>query len=253
MRHALRLSLIAAASLCALAASQPAQAQFFGWFGARSFDDAPQAPPPRVIRDRLERQGYQVLGRLKLNGDVVIADAYDPSGRRLRLIVDPATGDVLQRYATAPAPRLADRSEGYAPPGYTPPPASRGILHGFLDDGSPAPPRVEPPAASAPRVERPKAKPKAVARVSPHAPTAMPAPTPEKSPAPPRAAVKAAPAENDPKGAPAAATAQAAAPVPAPAASAPAPTAPPAPAKAPSAPGPAKPGYANGVPINPLD
>jgi hypothetical protein len=242
------LGLIAATIIAGLSAGAPAQAQFFG-FGAGPFSDVETAPP-RMIERRLARQGYRLTRPLRLNGEVLLADTIDPDGRRMRLVVDAYSGSVLQRFVTSEAApeRYANRSGGYDEPRVI-----QGPNSGYLENGSLAPSNALPapkqlaPAARAPA---PKAKPKTVARAAPpsHKPTALPS---ASEPAP--AAVAPAPAA-PPVEAPTAQSAPAR--VEQPNVSVSSADGPKAversPASKPAATTP-KPGYANGVPINPLD
>ncbi len=229
----------------------PARAQLFGGFPFHPFQQvapyrAPlQAPPPSVIRSRLERQGYQVNGPLRLNGDVVLADVTGPGDRRMRLVVDPIDGRILQRFAVAePRP---PRQVASSTPDVDDPLLIHGPSAGYLQDGSPA------PAAPMPKIIKPagKAKPKpgAVARANSGTPVIIQAPQPDALPEPaqPVAAPTAPVAAARPAPSPTVATPA----TPAPANATVARQSPPetAPAKPPGNPR----DYANGVPINPLD
>ena len=235
IQHASRKGLIALAAMATLAASTPARAQFFGWFGARTFPETRPAAPPRAVEYRLRRMGYSLLGPLRFNGDVVLADVIDQGGRRARLVIDPVDGAILQKFASTeprPARPLTRDSE------LSDAPVVRGPSTGYLENGDAAPlpaPRARPPAAEAPQPGKPKA-PRTVARSTPAQPPVVdtpaanpPTPAPAKTPAPA--------ARSEPQ--------------PAVADTAPAPK--PPVAKPPVAPPAPKAGYANGVPINPLD
>jgi hypothetical protein len=232
--NASRKGLIALATVATLAAATPARAQFFGWFGARTFPETRPAAPPRAVEFKLRRMGYRLLTPMRFNGDVVLADVVDSGGRRARLVIDPVDGAILQKFATAEPrpsrPLTRDPEFGAAP-------VVRGPSTGYLENGAAAPlpaPETRAPVAETPRPTKPTA-PKKVARAAPaqapvaDAPAAKPvAPAPDKPTTP--AAMRDTPA-------PIAETA----PRPNP------------PAAKPSTPAPPKAGYANGVPINPLD
>ncbi len=230
-----RLGLVALATFAGLAWSAPARAQFFD-FGFHTFREAQPAPPPRMVERGLTRQGYRLLGPLRLNGDVVIADAMSPDRRRMRLVIDPYTGSVLQRFVTAEPEhqRFATRSDGFGEPNVI-----QGPSTGFFGNGAVAPP---PPAQPQARTSPPRQKPRTVARAVPSARS------PAESPAAPAASVS-APASPSASSAPARVDQPVVAATPAEAPKSAAPVAA-APKSAPTAP---KAGYANGVPINPLD
>ena len=233
-QHASRKGLIALAAVATLATGAPAQAQFFGWFGARTFPEARPAAPPRAVEYRLRRLGYRLLTPMRFNGDVVLADVVDSGGRHARLVIDPVDGAILQKFATAeprPARPLTRESEfGDAP-------VVRGPSTGYLENGDAAPlpaPHARPPVAEAPQPSKPKA-PKKVARSTPAQPPVVETPA-ANPPTPAPARIPAPAAQSEPQ--------------PAVADTAPAPKPPVAKPVAPPAP---KAGYANGVPINPLD
>ena len=238
-QHASRKVLIALAAIATLATGAPARAQFFGWFGARTIPETRPAAPPRAVEYRLRRMGYRLLAPMRFNGDVVLADVIDAGGRRARLVIDPVDGAILQKFATAeprPARPLTRESE------FSDAPVIRGPNTGYLENGAAAPlpaPQARPPVAETPQTAKPKA-PKKVARTAParspvdDPPAAKPdAPAPDKPPTP--AARRDTPA-------PVAETASGSNP---PVAKQEAPK--------PAAPATPKAGYANGVPINPLD
>lgn len=185
-----------------MAVNVPAQAQFFGTWGY------PVAQPPELmpqtVAEQLKRAGYKVR-RIERDHKMFIVDGADKAGRQVRLVVHPASGEILQRYAMVNPRGGASDASG----------AAR------------APAAVQPDGASPahkPRPQGSRAKPApSQATITPAAPTAPEQARPE------------APA-------PVAAAAPAPAPVPAPAAA-------PQPAPQPTPPA----GYANGVPINPLD
>ena len=87
-----------AVTLCfgAAAVSSPAHAQFFGWNGWDNGGDN-GLPGPQVRRS-ITQQGFRVLGPLRRNGDVFVADVIDRSGRHERLIVGSGDAQILQRF-----------------------------------------------------------------------------------------------------------------------------------------------------------
>ncbi len=127
-------------AVAGIAASAPAHAQFFeNLFGPRIF--AAPAPAPQAIAQRLRQQGYRPSGPMRLNGNVVLTDAVTPDGRHARLVIDSATGSIIQRFArTEPRPlanvRRSDSSAAFDDGGDShllPRPDAT-----FLNDGSPA-------------------------------------------------------------------------------------------------------------------
>ena len=227
--------------------SGSAEAQFFGWF----------TPPPPPYSSRPQRamispgdiyrivadHGYRVRGRLKRNGRVYLADVVDQSGRRLRLVIDAYEGNIVQRFATAPPRPVASIPQRIATdlyPQYSAYPAYPG--YPSYPDGAPPPaaaaqPRVVPRDAGRSHVRKKQmaARETTPRRVGhPARPeTVAPRPAAQVEPATAAAPAKAA-AKVEPV---------TAAVTPAPPASSPKP----APPKTNG------PGYANGVPINPLD
>ena len=202
-----------------------AQAQpFFGFF-TRGFS-TPATLPPEAVYNHLVRYGYQPIGRIQRNGRVFVADVIDPRRRQLRLVINSADGAVLERYVVASRYGAVDEPRPVAPVQ----PEVR----------APAKQKPEPRVATRePPQERVTEQPRTQTTV---APKVIRAPVPE-----PKSVRAPAPTRNEP----------AVAEVPAAAAEPPAPT--PvvprreaAPAR-PAAPRTEGPGYANGVPINPLD
>jgi len=221
-----RAARLVAASVCALciglASATPAKAQFFGIF--RAFQ-TPSTLSPEMVYRQLVRAGYQPIGQIQRNGRVYVASVYDPRRRQLRLVIDSAEGRILERYVVAarqveePAvssPALPPRTIPSQPP----------------EPKTPAKPKItrQEPERAAP-VRNPVAAP-------------VIAPTPAHAPAAESTATVRPPAAQTPVAA-APAAPVAAAPTTAPAR--PAPPRAEAPAHAEG------PGYANGVPINPLD
>lgn len=275
---------IAGGLLVTLAGS--AQAQFFGWWGTPPAYGVPENAmiSPNEIYRLVAGHGYQISGRLERNGRVYMIDVIDPRGRAMRLVIDAYEGDILQRFATAPPrpmasiPQPEQQSRAELDPQYSEPSAS-GYPRYPTDRNSlpPAATNQEPQVipgighAAGDRTHRSRAtktqtaareaggtgepaRPRRPARAEAAPP--QPRGTPGSEAALPQPAAKIAPAIGPAASQPPAkpeketATAESSAksdPVPA--------------AAAPPAPAPAKPahqkadgpGYANGVPINPLD
>lgn len=232
-----------------LVIAEPALAQGFGWFGLQTFE-TPTRMSPDEIYMRLTRAGYQVIGRLQRNDRVFLADVIDRRGHQQRLVIDGFQGGIVQRFQVAGHPP----STAEAPYGLGSPPGLIG----------------NPPAADRPHAEQPARVPaprkSARQRIEDFSARPAPADTRTREPAPQSGhPVEAAnpPSREPAAAAPAGPTERAAMPVAeaasAPHPAAPAPATPPEPApKHPTAaaPQPTKtdgPGYANGVPINPLD
>ena len=207
-----------ALALGAIAFAAPARAQFFAGWGYQRFQ-IEDGLSPGEIRASLADQGYRLVGPLRRNGRVVLADVTDRRGRSLRLIVDPFEGEILQRFLSA-GPQRPGRVARAEPDDDT--------------DSAPASrPVRRPPAA------KPKAEPGVAARSLPERPRTV---VPNRPPAAP------APSVSTP-------ATRAQAPVVAPASPPPAAVAPP-PTSAPTAVAPAPratPGIADGVPNAPLD
>ena len=245
---------LAAALLVALS-SAPARAQFSGYWGWRSPQAAPV--PSEMIYGRLLARGFDVIGPLRRNGGVFLADVQDRSGRRERLVMDAYSGAVLQTFAYAP-PRLAPaepNAREYAPgpsyaryprdslpPNYIPP--------GMIPEpgAEPLPPRESKAKRPARKVARREVTPKHAPPPSEAAPSdATREPGTSDAGAPPRTAAH---EESRPARSPsdaASQNAQEAAVGSTPSASKPAAAA--IPASKPAS----GPGFAHGVPINPLD
>ena len=174
-----------------LAGLAPAQAQFLGLFGFSNTQPAAQLAPQDLVQ-RLGRAGFRVV-KLRLNGNVFLADVTDRTGQPLRLVVNAHDGAILQRFATA-SPRMDGPNGGSPSPGFAP---------SYPVEGEASP-------GARPRAPAARARPAASeATLAPGAAVAAPAVPPPVAAAPP---------------------------------------APPAPL-----PPMVGPGFANGVPINPLD
>jgi hypothetical protein len=253
---------IAGGLLVTLAGS--AEAQFFGWWGSPPAYGVPENAmirPGEIYRIVADR-GYQVTGGLQRNGRVYIVDAIDQWGRACRLVVDAYEGDILQRFATTPPrppasiPQPQSQANLYpqyssypAYPNAAPPPAAAaaphvipGIGHKTSDDARRS--HVKKTQTAAGETGTPAVEPARPGRSRSTARTEAVPPRPAADVVAPRPAAKVEPAT-------AAAPPQPAAkPEPATAAVTPAP---PASSPKPARPNTDGPGYANGVPINPLD
>lgn len=108
--HWSRLGLVAALSLASalpavVISGAPAQAQLF-------FSRLPPGQIVTIVRS----QGYQSPSYPYYRGDIYVVDAFDPRGVRVRLVVDPRSGDIVERLyirnqRVIPAPEV---EEGYA-------------------------------------------------------------------------------------------------------------------------------------------
>jgi len=54
--------------------------------------------PPRMIERHLRRHAFQPVGRIELRHGCYLVRAIDPSGRRVLLALDPASGAILGRH-----------------------------------------------------------------------------------------------------------------------------------------------------------
>jgi len=91
----------------------PTNAQFMQLFGFPSAEPPPPLPP-EAIAARLARFNYK-LTKLRRGPQGYIVDAIDPSGRPVRLVMDPIDGALLQRTYLSPPPE-ASPGAGGAPP-----------------------------------------------------------------------------------------------------------------------------------------
>jgi len=264
---------IAAGLLVTLAGS--AQAQFFGWWGSPTADGVPgnaMIPPGEIYRIVAAR-GYQVTGGLQRNGRVYLVEAIDQWGRALRLVVDAYEGDILQRFATTP-PRPAasipqPQSQANLYPQYSsypaypdaaPPPAAAAAPYvipgiGHKTSGDARRSHVKKTQTAARETGTPAAEPaRSGHRVRAEAVAPRAGHTARIEAVPPRPAADVVAPQPAAKPEPAKAVAQPAAKAePVTAAVAPAAAPPPASSPKPARPKTDGPGYANGVPINPLD
>ncbi len=213
-KRTLRAVILSAGVMLAATASAGAQG-FAGTF----FDE--DILPPRVVAWRLADRGFTSVSRLRFDGRVYIAEAVGPAGVPVRLVVDPATGAILDRQRL-PGTELYARLErppvrtmpGYgwtedetrpvpAPPPEAGPvarPSRRPMREGVRPlDGNAlglnpdAGPRAEPPRRVA-RTNPGTAPEKSLSRVSPLAPAPKVSPEAAKpEAAPPAAKANAAP------------------------------------------------------------
>ncbi len=142
-------------------AATPAPAQFMQLFGFPSAEPPPPLPP-EAIAARLARFNYK-LTRLRRGPQGYIAEAIDPNGRPVRLILDPIDGALLQRTVLGPPPEAqpgAGPGGGSAVPPQERAPTSRNTpgSRQTVVQGKEAPARNEPasaPAAPAPAPAKP--------------------------------------------------------------------------------------------------
>jgi hypothetical protein len=67
------------------------------WHGGRPAYLAPRPLPGRVVEHRLRQQSFRPIGQIVLRRGVYLVPALDPRGRRVLLVVDPATAVILGR------------------------------------------------------------------------------------------------------------------------------------------------------------
>ena len=188
---------LAALSASALGAPGAAQAQFYfdSWGGRFSvpLDDRQDGYDDRRYRESrpisraavtsmLSRRGYRVNPSIARNDDVYLVEAVDPSGRRVRLVVDAYDATILRRLEASAPPRAASRFEDDDP-----------WMDG--DDLAP-PPRVIPGVG--PTQRKPEPRKPTTARVEPRAPAPKPNVAPAPAPAPQPPATAPAPATPGP-------------------------------------------------------
>ncbi|MBV9078430.1 MAG: hypothetical protein JO048_13205, partial [Methylobacteriaceae bacterium] len=121
--RSLRLPVALAAALLVPALPAAAQPYGYGYYNAppplAGFEPGYARPlPPREIRDRLEDDGYELVGPLRLVGATYEVVARDEDDRRVRLVVDAFRGRILdRRLAYAPeGPPEAARPGRFGPP-----------------------------------------------------------------------------------------------------------------------------------------
>ncbi|MBV1700429.1 MAG: hypothetical protein KGQ46_01250 [Hyphomicrobiales bacterium] len=96
------LLVLALAGLGAAGTVQPAQAQFFGFWGYRTFH---WGIGVRDVAAIVREHGMRLVARPYRNRNVYVADAIDAYGHHRRLIIDGGNGDVLEIYNTDAAGR----------------------------------------------------------------------------------------------------------------------------------------------------
>ena len=99
----------------------PAQAQFFGFWGARAFSNGPAYAPgisPGEIAGIVADEGMRLVARPYRNRNAYVVDAQDQRGWNHRLIIDAYSGQIIQSFgegqilppqAAPPMPPLASR------------------------------------------------------------------------------------------------------------------------------------------------
>ncbi len=137
-KRTFRAVILSAGVLLAATASAGAQG-YAGTF----FDE--DILPPRVVAWRLADRGFTSVSRLRFDGRVYVAEAVGPAGVPVRLVVDPATGAILDRQRL-PGTEVYARLE--RPPVRTMP------GYGWTEDDArpvPVPPPEADPVARSPR------------------------------------------------------------------------------------------------------
>jgi hypothetical protein len=131
----------------------------------------------REVASILSRRGYRVSPSMARSNDVYMVEAVDPSGRRLRLVVDAYDATILRRVDAAAPRGVARRDDD---------------MDRWRDDDEDfGPPRASPPRVIpgvGPAQRKPAPKKPTTARVEPRAPapkatTTEPAPVPATPPA----------------------------------------------------------------------
>lgn len=175
--------------------------QRFGYgYGYRYLAPRPPAPIPQRAISRIAARdfGLAQVDRTIATGSAYVVDGRTRSGARIRLILDPYSGEELDRIVLQAAPRSAPRVARVEPrteakprpPRLTPPPERPPALKPPGQAAAPAttipaspakPPRAEP----APAPEKPPAAASAPATATPPSPTAPPRTEPQPAPKPP--------------------------------------------------------------------
>ena len=167
-------ALALASGISAFAA--PAQAQFFAGWGSQRFQ-IEDGLSPGEIRASLADQGYRLLGPLRRNGRVLLADVTDRRGRSLRLIVDPFEGEILQRFLKAePGPARNVPGVAAVDPDDVDPPDARAAKPRPPVLGKPAPKVAVRSLPEKPRMVMPRQTPPAATRPAPAPETRAQAP-----------------------------------------------------------------------------
>ncbi len=203
------------ALMAGLTLPAPAHAQFFNWGVQPQPYEAQVTMPVEVIYQRIARQGYRVVRPLERNGRVLIADVIDRRGREVHLVIDARDGGILQSFANTGRPQLS-------PPGLIP--GARTPARQAREPSRAKPARQT--TASSPDPKEHSAQPDKKPSRLPSQMPSVPGQAEKAAPANPVANSVASPVEK--------------------------PVAPTAKAVEPAING-KKPGFANGVPINPLD
>ena len=154
------LAPLALAALPTLAAATAANAQWFPPPSAASpYEYVQWFPPigaasPQEIAQRLRAEGFVLVGPLRRNDTVYLADVNAGPAGRERLVIDAWSGEILQRFvARSPYPRpgvgggyVIERGEFDSPPPLAPPPARDFFVgpggNGSLAYGGPANARI---------------------------------------------------------------------------------------------------------------
>jgi hypothetical protein len=166
-----------------LAASPACAQQFrFPWDPPQRRHAEPSRLSASAIRDILASDGVQMVGPPQMRGDQAIAIGRDDDGRRMKYILDAASGEILRVVAVGPSERERRRDEerrrietlDLNPPGEPLPPPEHAAPAGDDNLAGGAPPVSAPPVSPPPTSAPP----------APAAPlSASPAPAPAPTPA----------------------------------------------------------------------
>lgn len=146
--------------------------QRFG-YGYRYAAPRPPAPIPQRAISRIAARDFGLVevNRTIATGSAYVVDGRTRSGARVRLILDPYSGQEIDRIVLQGAPRQAPRVARVEP----------------REEAKPRPPRLAPQPPERPAVLKPPGQAAAPATVIPPSPAAPPraepAPAPEKPPA----------------------------------------------------------------------
>lgn len=217
--------------------------QRFGYgYGYRYVAPRPPAPIPQRAISRIAARdfGLAQVDRTIATGSTYVVDGRTRSGARIRLILDPYSGQELDRIVLQPPPRQAPRVARVEP----------------REETRPRPPRLTPQPPERPPALKPPGQAAAPATATPPSPAAPPRAEPAPAPAKPPAEASAPATATPPSPAAPPRSEPAPAPKPPAEASAPATQIPPTPA-APAAPGPGTTDPATGAEkprlVNPTD
>jgi hypothetical protein len=141
------------------------------------------AASPQEIAQRLRAEGFALVGPLRRNDTIYLADVNAGPAGRERLVIDAWSGEILQRFvARSPYPRpgvgdgyVIERGEFDSPPPLAPPPARDFFVgpggNGNLAYGGPANARIPEAVGPVSPLERtPKTRVKPKPAASRHAP-----------------------------------------------------------------------------------